>query len=238
MRRRLRILIDNCTEKDAVTHSFVQIPQTVRWGRDILTMPVTVLGRKRHKGWKSKQVAMLPRIAQLAEANLIECFTSEALRIEDRHLESGIATETDLFRRLKVQQARVPLRRELAQCLVRGQTLEQFIETNKELLDYLYDSRFTELNRLTGGHHPADTFHLWTAEFNRLDCLLTTDKRFWNAINNSKTMKTAVRVVCPTELCQQLRRFYPLLFWRELKRHYRVATGRESRPDRGFRIID
>ncbi len=50
-----------------------------------------------------------------------------------------------------------------------------------------------------------DAFRFWTAEYSKLDVLLTCDKRFWNAFNSAASkLKSEVKVVVPKQLCEQL----------------------------------
>ena len=232
-RLRPKVFLDTSTRKHAVTHNFVAVPQSVSWGPTRLTVPVAVLGRKKTQGWLRDEVAILPRIAQLAEAGLIECFTSFDAQFENAHRDTGTTTETDLFRRVCMHRAVTPAPRTLVFGGLGSQP-----EKLEHFLLKLRDARYVELNAATNGHHAVDSFLLWTAEVNGLDCFLTLDKKFLNAFRHQREVTSPVKLVCATELWREMRRFYPVLVWRQLRRWVRVATGREPPPDRGFTIID
>ena len=181
--------------------------------------------------WKRKQIEALPTIARLArEGKLVFCTSSE-LDFESFHASRGWqGTNGDMFHDIKYEHVPAAIERSFfSQTLdfsmyisgeaqvswykdfllrVDEKTFLEKILQYKKLPDFDRRNfanlvRFRELCRyLNTDDHIRDAFHLWTAETNGLDYLLTADKKFINKMTNSTPLDLPTPPINPTNLVE------------------------------------
>lgn len=206
----VKVLLDGMLRRWAITHSWVIKPHTVHWGPTEITLPVANLEPKARLGqsqrWRQRQLDCLAQIGHLAEVGRIKCYTTIEIEFEGmgRPGVAGTGTEIDLFRNLEIEQIPPAAHRTMRWTASEGETKER----KQSFLKSIRQPRFLELVSVIGSKHASDIFHLWSAEKVGLDCFLTADRKFINAVNhakqNNRTVRFPVDVLSPSELCERL----------------------------------
>lgn len=193
----------------AVTHCWVVKPQTVRWGPLAVTRSVqTVIPRARleaSQAWRQKQLDWLPRIAHLAEGGRIKLYTTIEIDFEGwgRPGVVGKGTEVDLFRNVRIEEIPPAVDRTLRWSGIEGETKDK----KQAFLDSIRQRRYLDLKAVIGPSHAGDIFHLWSAEQAGIECFLSVDHKFINAVNNAKRNRKGIQIkvdaLSPVELCER-----------------------------------
>lgn len=205
----LTVLLDGMIRPWAITHIWMMKPQTVQWGPRKITLPVANLEAKAPLGqihaWLQGQLDCLPHIAHLAEVGNIKCYTTIEIAFEGwgRPGVDGKGTEIDLFRNVRIEKIPPAVNRTMQWSRSEGETKER----KQAFLKSIREPRFLELVSVIGLTHAGDIFHLWSAEKAGLDCFLSADRKFINAVNNARKdrrkVKIKVDVLSPSELCER-----------------------------------
>ena len=207
--RPFTVLLDGMIRPWGITHEWVLEDQTVNWGPLTLTVPVATVAPKPKLGpeheWLQEQLDCLPRIAELAERGHIKCFTTNEIEFETwgRPGVTGKATEFDLFRNVAIKKIPPAVGRSFLWPFNNG----EWKERKDAFLDGIRNDRFLKLKEAIGSTHAADIFHLWSAEKAGLDCFLSADRKFINAVRNQKRVLIRVCVLSPSELCERFPHF-------------------------------
>ena len=195
----------------ALTHCRVMKPQTVQWGHLAVTLPVeTVIPKPRLEGshaWRQKQLDCLPRVAHLAESGRIKLFKTIEIDFEGWGRPGVVSkgTEIDLFRNVRVEEIPPAVNRTMCWSGLEGETKEK----KQNFLDGIRQKRFQDLKAVIGSNHAGDIFHLWSAENAGIECFLSADHKFINAVTNAKGNRKGIQikvdVLSPSELCDRFR---------------------------------
>jgi hypothetical protein len=206
-------LLDADLFPKTVTHNLEIVPQSGWWANMRLTLRVWTLGRRKLRGKSHEESDAIYRdleeIAGLTKNGCATVYDSDETFFESLYLKPPIlrGTPFDVFRGVERKFVRGPMHRtyviegsfskEHAKFLKR-QRNEQWCQ----LLENIQHPRFLELKKRTGGHHLADLYHVWTAEENSLDCFITLDTTFLNAVTHPKPLDTPVRLFTPRQFLQ------------------------------------
>lgn len=154
-----------------------------------------------------READLLPQVAALAGAGLVEFLINIETQMEVWGL-PNLDSETGGFYGAHRKIVEAPIRYGRVLFRAHGDyRAEQF-----NYLCSLRDKRFLELQRITGAYQGEDkvnrnqlldAFHLWCAEHNGCNFLLSLDFKLAKVIGRSKT-KPRVRVVRPSELLAAL----------------------------------
>jgi hypothetical protein len=144
----------------------------------------------------------LKEIAEMAKAGALHLFESDETFFEGLQvkLPELRGSEFDVFRDVKVRFVRGPLQRTYV--ISAEFSKEEMNERWLRTLESIEHPRFLVLKKQTGGNHLADLYHLWTAEDNALDCFITLDDKFVNAVTFPQRLKTTVKICNPMRFLQ------------------------------------
>ena len=188
----------------AITHSFVMLPRTVRWGAIDVTLGVAdhVPIPAEKNPCNRKQLDSLPCVAEFARSGSIQLYTTIELELESWGLKDKTGRNAaksdgfDLFAGLTFKKVSCPVERPLIWSFRRSATYE----TKQAFLQGIRHPRFVELRAAVPEKHMGDAFHVWSAENAGLDCFLTCDGRFVNVWRHQKRVASALQVLLPAEL--------------------------------------
>jgi hypothetical protein len=182
----------------------------------------------KNESWKQDQSDAVPHIAQLARDSKVLLLTYS--EIEHETLEGTLfppSLATDSLAGIKIERVRSAIERSKVQqmsfdvynqkrtridfcrwllCsrdyqqIAKIPTFSEFERKNLESLD-----RFREICSGLNEKHYPDAFHLWTAEVNDLDFFLTADKKFINAITETRIALTT-RPVSPCDFLRVVKK--------------------------------
>jgi hypothetical protein len=151
------------------------------------------------------EAELLPNVAALAKSGLVIFAISIETQIELSEI-PDLDSETGYFYGAPREIVEPPVK--YSRILYGG--IEHPVEAQLRFLSSLKDRRFLELQRITGAYQGQgkinrnqllDAFHLWCAEHNRCDFLLSLDFKLARMIERAKS-KPLVRVVRPSQLLQ------------------------------------
>lgn len=115
----------------------------------------------------------------------------------------GKGTEMDLFRNVRIDDFPPAVHRTMCWGGLEGETKEK----KQNFLDGIRQRRFQDLKAVIGSNHAGDIFHLWSAEIAGIECFLTADQKFRNAVSNAKRNRKGIQikvdVLSPSELCER-----------------------------------
>jgi hypothetical protein len=198
-------LVDTSVELAAFFTRPTVYKEVVHWGDwtgtvDLLRFETLVINGKTREQ-SNRILDHIKQIATYAKRGKVRLFTSDELRFERNGLRLPNIRISEYFALADVpfQKADCPVSREYV-----VQTKEAMDNEWHFFLDCIHNPRFHEINKATQGHHQADVFHLWTAEYNRLQFYISLDQRFINALRNSRKLRTPVQVLTPTEFSELL----------------------------------
>ncbi|MCQ2046826.1 Uncharacterised protein [Stutzerimonas stutzeri] len=86
--------------------------------------------------------------------------------------------------------------------ILASEIIQDFPESMLENIKNLERYRF--LSKSLSSEQKVDAFHYWTAETNNFDYFLTMDRKFRNAMTDSKKVVSHCRIVLPSELLEKL----------------------------------
>ena len=162
-------------------------------------------------------------IAELSKAGRVQLFDTIELVFEWSGRACGPSmrnTEFDMFRGVNIIRLKPPVQRTVT---FSGFERHDHFEKEKDLwLESIDDRRFLELKRAINRKHWADAFHLWTAELNGLDCILTMETKVRKILATQKRPISDVQILNPFELVGRLCVGY------RVKRKWRVLLNRLS----------
>ncbi|MHB8502621.1 MAG: hypothetical protein ACYDHE_16985 [Candidatus Acidiferrales bacterium] len=164
-----------------------------------VVVPVPRLLRNKAQDESNAIYESLKQIAEMSNNDRLIPYQNDEIRIGRLHRRHpGLrGTEFGVFSGITCEHAQAPI--------VRGFTItpaysrQRATEDGNNFLANIHHPRFLELKKATGGNHCADLYHLWEAEHNALDCFITLDVRFINAVTNPKPLKTSVKVGTPIQ---------------------------------------
>ena len=201
---RIKALLDTNIWLSTVTHDLLLVPKTVKWGEIFVTADVaTEQPRKLRNKTQEKSDAIydaLKAIAVMSKEGRVILYRSNETQFEEMHLRrpSLRGTELDAFSGIDVEFVHGPLRRDFT--ITAHSSREELKGEWYEFLGNIRHPRFLELRTaIPAKKHTADLYHIWTAEHNSLDCYITLDQKFVNAVALPKPIETSVIVCTPTE---------------------------------------
>lgn len=181
--------------------------------------------------WKLEQFQCLPTIARLARENQIRCCTYHELRHEGWRRPNSFPANPigRLFRYVEFYDVDAAVERsyffqgdmndvlsndkmiEFCQWLLRlnvDSHMDQVAHTGR-FPEFLINNircvnRFRELCVGLSQKQMVDAFHLWTAETNGIPYFLTTDRKFINAMTESKKIDLETLPVSPSHLLDRV----------------------------------
>jgi hypothetical protein len=203
-----RVLFDSSLWNEAVTHEYYFVPKETQWGdtkvqiSNYAKLQERILRRKTAE--ESKEIFLAMRlIAQLSESGTVQLHDTIELMFEWMGRAGGPSmrgTEFDPFKKVKIVRLKPPVERGV---VFSGLDLEDNFKNQKDLrLEGIQDPRFNELKRVINRVHWADAFHLWTAEFYGLDCVLTLEKKVRKILANQRT-SARMAILDPFELAER-----------------------------------
>jgi hypothetical protein len=211
----LKVLLDRNVEREAITHRSHMDERTLVWsnadGSSSVTLKSNVVSRervapRRDESFRRLQLPYLATVGMLARAKRIDLFTSPELnneRMRQPGAKDGWAG-FDLLFGVDLRLVDSPMARTIA-VSAHGNSFGLAAGEQVTFFRSITTPRFLELRQIIGDAHIADTFHLWTAEFAKLDMFLTCERRFPNVVaQHYRKLKTTVRVVTPMQLCESL----------------------------------
>ncbi len=202
----MKILIDRCVERLAVTHVTELVPQRLKWGaHDVLIDVARRAYRPVNGTFFIEELPYLVSLCNLARQRRVDFFTSFELLMEASRQQCSPqgCLGMDLLRGVPMKKVQCPVQRSI----VFGGTASAGVtkDDQMEFFRSIQDPRFLQISKATGDAHINDAFHLWTAESAGLDTFLTMDKRFWNVVHNQeRNIKTDVLVLTPKQLSERL----------------------------------
>lgn len=166
--------------------------------------PATEDRTERLKERDRREIALLPRIAEIATASQIELLV---------HIETELAlwgqprTAGALFFDAPIKRIEGPVERVIAITAFGPHPLNE----QTEFLRRIRDPRYLELRKACGGESDVgtgqqlrDAFCVWAAEEHGADFVLTTDLKLVDDLERRSKTRTRylprVRVVCPSQL--------------------------------------
>jgi len=179
--------------------------------------------------WKREQLTCLATIGRLAREGRIEVFTCTEIGMEEMNAATWLQNQLgDIFFGVKIDELPSAVERSYFHQTIdfskyaSGDATAEFVDefllkVRQEHVSVIQQrmkdlpafdlanlqnvERFRELCKGLGTKdHRRDAFHLWTAEVHFLDYFLTGDKRFVNAMTQSKRMEFVTRPVTPVQL--------------------------------------
>ena len=224
-------LFDACLWHETVTHEYYMVPREIEWPKGhinvshVAELKPRMLRRKTLR--ESGEVfEAMQYVAELAKAGRIRLYDTMELMFEWMGRAGGPSmrnTEFDLFRGVKISRIKTPVERTIA---FGGFDSENHFKNQKEIwLESIKEPRFMELKRVINRKHWADAFHLWTAEVNGLDFVLTLENKVRKSLANQKKLTSTVEILNPFELAERFCVGY------RLKRKWRSLSLRWSRRD-------
>jgi hypothetical protein len=224
-----KVLFDSCLWHEAVTHEYYMVPRQIEWPKGHLNvshvaeLKPRILRRKTLRE-SSEIFEAMQYVAKLAQAGRIRLYDTTELMFEWMGRAGGPSmrnTEFDLFRDIKIVRLKISVERTIA---FSGFDSKDHFKKQKEIwLEGIKEPRFMELKRVINRKHWADAFHLWTAEVNGLDFVLTFETKVRKALANQKRLTTTVEILNPFELAERFCIGY------RLKRKWRSLSGRRIR---------
>ncbi len=209
MQAPIRVLLDRCARREAVTHRTTVVEQCIQWGTLNITLPVATRSRfapRPDEAFKHDQLPYLASIPALVKAGRVELFSSFELMVEkmrNREPDRGYLG-FDLFEGLQIKRVPSPVPRAFSITAAGSSGISE--QEQEADLRSIADPRFELIRRHASDKHIADAFHYWTAERNGLDVFLTTDRTLINVYENSLRKKRGSKtsVLSPKQLCEQL----------------------------------
>jgi hypothetical protein len=208
-------LLDADLFPKTITHNLEIVPHTGRSANALLTLGVWTPVRRSLSGKSQEEsdaiYSNLEQIAGMTKNGCVVVYDSDETFFECLYLKppSLRGTPFDVFRGVERKRVRGPMRRTY---MLEGSFLEEharFLQKKRndrwyQLLENIQHPRFLELKKRTGGHHLADLYHVWTAEENALDCFITLDTAFLNAVTlwKPEPLDTPVRLFTPRQFLQ------------------------------------
>jgi len=201
----LRVLFDGMILSNSIQEQTILVSEPGVWGKRVpvqLQQERTVV--RKYRGRTSEETGPelehLRRVAELARADKIECWTSQEITFETigRRREYSLDPSANPFHKIAFRQCRLPYERTVTWAAFEEDT---FKEEKQKFLSSIANTRFLILNKATNRHHTSDCYHLWTAEINNLDVFLTVEHAFRNALVHQKAVTSAVKIMSPEELC-------------------------------------
>jgi|SRR5581483_5254165 len=214
--RRFRVLVDTCLRNEAVSYEYNLASKRIVWGGCEVLLPNFAELKERCLRGKSRNDscrihAVLRRVAHLAETGRIQLYDSVELMFEWMGRAGGPSlrrTEFDPFSNVRISRVKAPVERTV---VIGACDSKRDFETEKDRwLDTIQEPRFRELKAVINRKHWADAFHLWTAEANDLDCVLTFENKVRNSLANQKRVTSDVEILSPIELASRFDPVYRL----------------------------
>jgi hypothetical protein len=199
----LLVLFDGMIVTQAIPTEIGRDLQTYSWGPLTLLInmfcDVPRIFRNETRERTVRAQEYLSRVADLARSGRIIPYSSQEIKFETmgRPRHYSLAPEDNPFWDIGFERCQLPLQR----TVTFGGIEDRFEEKKEKALASITDVRFRELDRVTGGGHSADCYHLWTAEVNRLDVFLTREGKFKRAFQGQKKITSTVEIMWPEELC-------------------------------------
>lgn len=199
----IKALIDTNVWDCRATHEWVQVEKKFRWANGSVT---TVLAEPQVRLIRPTLdetlniYKALRRIGDFGRNGTLALYRSMEIVFEGMYLptRSAILDEHDVFCGVHATNIHGPVRRDF---VFTGRKND----ANKEKIAFferITAPRFAELRKKIAKRHLRDLYHLWTAEHHGLDCFITLDKKFVNAVAFPKPLKTSVRVCLPCQFVE------------------------------------
>jgi hypothetical protein len=196
-------LLDTCIDPSTVTHDLTVHHESIRLKNRIVSrmLEVPVRRRLRNQTWERSEAtyASLAQMAELARLGEVILYDSDETFFEGLYvrLPRLRGTEHDIFRGVERRFVRGPMRRTYV--IDGSYDREKEHQRWLQLLAEIAHPRFLKLKKRCGGSHLADLYHVWTAEENSLDCFVTVDERFINAVTLPQPIDTPVKICTPSQ---------------------------------------
>lgn len=201
-----KALLDTNILPSTVTHHLKIVRQTNEYGDRLLTQDVETAVRRRLRNKTEEEsdtiYKSLEQIAGLAKSGGVTLYDSDETFFESLYvrLPPLRGTPFDMFLGVARKFVRGPLGRTYA--IGGDYSKERANQLWLQTLAKIQHPRFLQFKKRTNGSHLADLYHVWTAEQNSLDCFLTLDTTFLNAVTLPKPMDTPVRLFTPMQFVQ------------------------------------
>ena len=208
-------LLDADLFPKTVTHKLEIVPHSGWWANTWLTLGVWTPVRRSLSGKSQEESDAiyndLRQVAGLTKNGCVDAYESDETFFESLYLKPpGLrGTPFEMFRGVERKRVRSPLRRTyLIESSFSDEDAKFLQKQHKDrwnqLLENIQHPRFLKMKKRTGGHHLADLYHVWTAEENSLDCFITLDTTFLNAVTlwKPKPLDTPVRILTPRQFLQ------------------------------------
>lgn len=200
----IKVLIDANVWDCSVTHEWVRIEKTIRWGDgSVLTILAEPQVRQIRRTVEESEAIYeaLKRMGDLARSGELIPYTSNEINFECTYLpgRAGMLQEHSVFHGVPREIVDAPVRRDFVFTARKN-------DANCEkdaFFENVSAPRFVALRRKVAKRHLRDLYHLWTAEFHCLDCFVTLDVKFINAVTLPKPIKTPVTVCTPMNFVQR-----------------------------------
>lgn len=227
------VLIDNCVISLSHILQPATKEHEIVWGDQIHKILIAgyerTPSRSRDQFWLRRQIECLPTIARLAKDGTIECYIYNELRLESwlrpgsfpalplgflfndvsfHDLDAAVERSYFFSNENFVDRSEVigfckfllhPRIDTLINNAAVMNRLPVFQQANLRSIQ-----RFRDLCKGLSEKRYPDAFHLWTAESNKLEFFLTTDRKFLRAMRETKRMALPCKPVSPDELVTDL----------------------------------
>lgn len=225
------VLIDLSIYRPGITAKYATQEQKVQWGNQTITAPVTGIQRIQPENEeKRRNIELLPTLVKLVGEDKVKLFTYSELNFERLRISSHYTgTKGDLFRGVPIENIPAAIDRSyfgsmtFSECISKESLIEyckflktfeptkysnfaefqshftEFQQANLRNLD-----RFREICKGLPDKQLPDALHLWTAETNNLDYFLTRDKKFINAMTETKKITLPTHPITLENLFKEL----------------------------------
>lgn len=226
---RRKVLVDTCVQSLALVAEPGRLPFQAANG--LLSGDLIVYRAKsRHTGWKQREVEALPSLARQASTENVEFYTYWETVIEvNRAQRFPRDFRCDLFAKVPFIHCDAAIERSnyfmlpgkdfdkeaaaVSFCRWLLNVNEDVILSQSQLMARISENerkawlglkRYRELCAGLNSRQWLDAFHLWTAECCGIEYFLTIDKKFINALQQTKRIELACKPILPTQLLQVL----------------------------------
>ena len=225
----MKIFFDNCIFSLGETLQYDSLEKEVCWGGQKQTLSQYGYIRKIYnESWKKNEFLCLPTIFKEAESKKLSFFTYNEIKYEglkrrtsieignilndvnvtflESAVERGFFFRSDFYEHLSnekvIEFCKWLLAVEIENFLPELEKIDKISPFTLQNLRKINRYR-TMCSGLPEKQLP-DAFHLWTAEVHGIDLFLTTDKKFINAMTQSRNIELPCTPITPSDLLEML----------------------------------
>lgn len=199
----IKALIDTNVWDCRTTHEWVHVEKKFRWGDGSFTTVLVEPQVRLIRPTLDESLRIydaLRSVGDLGRNGTLALYRSMEIAFEGmyRPIRGGMLDEHDVFCGVRAT-------------VVHGPVLRDFVFTGRKndanteklaFMEHISAPRFRDLRKNVAKRHLLDLYHLWTAEHHGLDCFITLDTKFVNAVTFPKPLKTSVRVCTPFQFVE------------------------------------